>query len=124
MENTYQPLSEAVSTPGRHIMGKHQASSPLDGDQTLKKHREDSSEHEGTFISEITINPSPSSQRIIPMEQTESTPVNSQQANTQQHSNTNDNENNTINQLTGEIPSTSDPENHGIPMRDPPVNNS
>ena len=68
-DNMYQPLSKSASTPGRHIVGKHQASSPLEDDQTFKKHREDSSEHKGTFVSQITINPSPSSAQNIPMEQ-------------------------------------------------------
>ena len=120
----YQPLSESASTPGRHIVGKHQASSPLEDDQTFKKHREDSSEHEGTFVSQITINRSPSSARIIPMEQNDIPGQLSQPANTQQQTNTSDNENNTPSQSTDEIQPTSDPENHGIPQRDLPVNNS
>ena len=123
-DNMYQPLSESASTPGRHIVGKHQASSPLEDDQTFKKHREDSSEHEGTFVSEITINPPPSSARIIPMEQNDIPGHLSQPANTQQQTHTSENENNTPSQPIGETHSTGDSENHGIPQRDLPVNNS
>ena len=120
----YQPLSESANTPGRHIVGKHQASSPLEDDQSLKKHREDSGEHEGTFVTQLTINPSPSPARIIPMELNDIPGNLSQAANTQQQTHTSDNENNTPSQSIDEIQPTSDPENHGIPQRDLPVNNS
>ena len=126
-DNRYQPLSEAAGgTPGRHIVGKHQASSPLENEQS-KKHREESDESEGTLLSHSTINQPSSPARNTPMEQSEiipdSTPL-TPSVNTQQQTQTRETVNNTPDQSTSEIPLPSEQENLGTSQRDTSVDNN
>lgn len=54
--NRYLPLSEPTGLGGKHIVGKHQASSPIDLEQSNKKHREEYIDNEQTYM---TVPPSP-----------------------------------------------------------------
>ena len=54
--NRYLPLNEPTGLGGKHIVGKHQASSPIDLEQSNKKHREEYIDNEQTYM---TVPPSP-----------------------------------------------------------------
>lgn len=74
-QNRYLPLSEPAGMGGKHIVGKHQASSPIDLEQSNKKHREEYTDNEQTYM---TVPPSPTicATQNISMESNNSSLVN------------------------------------------------